>query len=182
MKKYVLGIVIILAVIFASGCITDGNSSQGGDNSTQINSLSRGGVMIYYPGDWVVSQATSNYSVIAISDSASIDNSNVGQVNINIERHPYEGSFDTFVNQTYTSLQADSGYNLTSSGQVTVGNTQGIQYIYSSYVNGTYKQHQSVWVDQGNEALVITYTAPEANFDAKLNVFEFVLSNLQITG
>lgn len=45
--------------------------------------------MVQYPSDWVLSESTSNDSVIALVKSDSIDSSKVGQVTINVEKQRY---------------------------------------------------------------------------------------------
>ena len=136
--------------------------------------------MVQYPSDWVLSESTSNSSVIALAKADSIGASKVGEVTINVEKQPIEGSFDTFINRTYTAMQHDSSFNLTSSGQVLIGDNNATEYVYTSDVNGVVKEHKALWFDKGNQAYVVLYSAPVSEFNKNLNSFDYILENMQI--
>lgn len=110
----------------------------------------------------------------------SIGLNKVAAITINIERKPIEGSFDSFINNTYASIENDESFNLSSSGAVAIGNLEGKEYTYISNINGTVKEHKAIWIDNDNEAYVILYSAPVDQFDSNIKVFDFVLHNLQI--
>ena len=184
-KNIICGVIIIVAIICVFGYLIMNNVSTSditggsGDNTTKISS-SKGGVMVQYPSDWVLSESTSNDSVIALAKSDSIDSSKVGQVTINVEKQPIEGSFDSFINQTYTAMQHDSSFNLTSSGQVLIGDKNATEYVYTSNINGVVKEHKALWFDKGDQAYVVLYSAPIDKFDENLNSFNYILENMQI--
>jgi hypothetical protein len=187
MKKNVIcGVIIIIAIICVFGYLISNHVSTseitGGsdNNTTKMLSSSKGGVMVQYPSDWVLSESTSNSSVIALAKADSVNASKVGQVTINVEKEPIEGSFDSFVNQTYTSMQHDSSFNLTSSGQVLIGDNNATEYVYTSDVDGVVKQHKALWFDKGDQAYVVLYSAPIDQFDKNLNSFDYILENMQI--
>ena len=136
---------------------------------------------INYPSDWGYSKANSNYSIMSISKLASIDSAGVGQVNINFEKKPIEGEFYSFVNSTYKSMQYDSSFNLVSSGESIIGDRAALEYIYTSNDNGVERQHKAVWFEKGGQAYVLLYSAPMDQFDANLYVFDYILSDIQIT-
>ena len=164
MKKYIIGILVVLLVIFCSGCIDLGGNN-GDDNMTEVQSISKGGVSIQYPGDWVVSQSSSNYSVLALSQSDSIDVSKVGQVTVNIEKRPIEGDFNNFVNSTYDAIEEQEDFSLISSGAVIVNDLEGLQYIYQSNHNG--------------EAYVILCSAPVSQYAQNQGAFDFIVENFK---
>ena len=187
MKMNVIcGVIIIIAIICAFGYLIMNNVStseitgSSDDNTTKMLSSSKGGVVVQYPSDWVLSESNSNYSVIALAKADSIDVSKVGEVTINVEKQPVEGTFDSFVNQTYTSMQGDSSFNLTSSGQALIGDKNATEYIYTSDVNGIVKQHKALWFDKGDQAYVVLYSAPLDKFDENLNSFNYIVENMQI--
>ena len=138
-----------------------------GDNATKRLSSSKGGVMVQYPSEWVLSESTSNSSVIALAKSDSIDSSKVGQVTINVEKQPIEGSFDSFINKT-------------SSGQVLINDKNATEYVYTSDVDGVVKEHKAIWFDKGDQAYVVLYSAPIDKFNENLNSFNYILENMQI--
>lgn len=168
----------IIAIILIAFLIASVSADANDDEKTTIQTLSKGGLVVHYPSDWGFSQATSNYSIMAISKLDSIDPAGVGQVNINIEKKPVEGEFYAFVNTSYKSMQHDSSFKLISSGESTIGGRPSLEYIYIS--NDT-REHKAVWFEKGGQAYVLLYSAPVDQFDANLYVFDYILSDIQIT-
>ena len=171
-------IIAIILIIFLVSSVSAESKS---NDQTTIQTLSKGGLTINYPSDWGYSKANSNYSIMSISKLASIDSAGVGQVNINFEKKPIEGEFNSFVNSTYKSMQYDSSFNLVSSGQSVIGDRAALEYIYTSNDNGVERQHKAVWFEKGGQAYVLLYSAPMDQFDANLYVFDYILSDIQIT-
>lgn len=179
MKKHIIVILVIIGLICSMGAVM-ADSQGGSENPKDIQSISKNGVSIKFPSDWGISKASSNHSLIAISELDSVDSSGVAQVNINIEKEDIDGTFDKFVNDTYAKMKKVGDYNLTSSGQVAIGDMEGLEYSYISDINGTVREHKAIWVDHNNEAYVILYSAPVDQFDANLKVFDYVVHSFQI--
>lgn len=175
LKRMVIVISIILLFICAFSCV----NADSGDITMQT--LSKGGIVIHYPSNWGYSESTSNYSIMSISKINSINSSGVGQININFEKKPVEGEFYSFVNKTYDSMKKDSSFSLVSSGQVMIGNINAVEYIYTSNQTGTEKEHKAVWFEKGGQAYVMLYSAPIKDFEDNLYIFDYVLSDIQIT-
>lgn len=169
-------ILIVLAIFLMAGV-----SAKKSNDETTIQTLSKGGLTINYPSDWGYSKATSNYSIMSISKLDAIDSAGIGQVNINFEKKPVEGEFHSFVNTTYKSMQYDSSFNLVSSGESVLGDRPALEYIYTSNDNGVERQHKAVWFEKGGQAYVLLYSAPMDQFEANLYVFDYILSDIQIT-
>ena len=93
-KLTAIGVVILLIVIVVFGYIIVNDVQFNHNNSGNTNtnesvkmlSMSKGGVTVYYPSNWVLSQTTSNNSIIAISKQSGVDNREIGQININVEK------------------------------------------------------------------------------------------------
>ena len=151
------------------------------NDETKVLTLSKGGLVINYPSDWGYSQATSNYSIMSISKLDSIDSAGIGQVNINFEKKPIEGDFYTFVNSTYKSMQYDASFKLISSGDSVIGDRQALEYLYTSNDNGVEREHKVVWFEKGGQAYALMYSAPVDKFEQNLYVFDYILSDIQIT-
>lgn len=181
MKNNVLkGSIIILILLLFLISVSAVSSVDNNKTDLSILTLSKGGITVQYPSDWGDSQATSNYSVLAICKMDSVDGLGVGQVNINIEKKPFEGDFATFVNETYDKMKRDSSYHLVSSGSVIFDNKEALEYVYTSTAQGTEKEHKAIWFEKGGQAYVIMYSAPISDFENNLYVFDYVLSNIQI--
>lgn len=174
-------VLLILLLFLISVTAVSSEDSSNSNSDLNIMSLSKGGITIQYPSDWGNSKATSNYSIMAISKLDSIDSFGIGQVNINVEKKPIEEDFNTFVNDTYKSMQKDSSFQLVSSGAVSVGGQDAYEYVYTSTQGTGEKEHKAVWFEKGGQAYVIMYSAPISEFEDNLYVFDFVLSGIQIT-
>lgn len=190
MKKItMIGIVLLLVIIAVCGYIvlndiqfnTGSKNTSNSNESVTMLSVSKGGVTIEYPSNWVMSQATSNNSVLAISKESSVDNLEVGQVNIHVEKKEFTGDFDNFVNSTYNNIQADEAFDLVSSGEVDLNGERVLQYIYtSSSNNGVVKQHKALWFDRGNEAYVVMYSAPIDKYEVNLPAADYIIQHIKI--
>ena len=78
-------------------------------------------------------------------------------------------------------MQKDPSFQLVSSGGVSIDGMDAVEYIYTSSQNGEEKEHKAVWFEKGGQAYVIMYSAPIDQFEDNLNVFDYVLSGIQIT-
>lgn len=177
----VKGSIVLLLIL--SLLLVSVSAVSSADNNTDVSilTLSKGGITIQYPSNWGSSRALSNYSIMAISKLDAIDAFGIGQVNVNVEKKPIEGDFATFVNDSYDSMQKDSSFQLVSSGNVAIGGKEAMEYIYTSTQNGAQKEHKAVWFEKGGQAYVIMYSAPLDQFENNLYVFDYILSNIQIT-
>ena len=173
-KEVIIILMLILFVVSVSAVSAD-------SNATSVLTLSKNGITINYPSDWGFSQSTSADSIMAFSKLSDIDAFGIGQVNINVEKRPIEGDFYTFVNSTYESMSKDPNYELVSSGGMVVDGKDGMEYIYTSKDNNVLREHKAVWFEKGGQAYVILYSAPLDKFEDNLFVFDYILSNMQIT-
>lgn len=187
MKKItIIGIVLLLVVIAVFGYIVlndvhfDKKNNSNSNESVSMLSISKDGVTVNYPSNWVLSQATSNNSVIAISKKSTVDNLEVGQVNIHVEKKQFSGNFKNFVNKSYSNIQADKSFDLVSSGEVAVNDKSALEYIYtSSASSGVIKQHKALWFERGNDAYVIMYSAPIDKYEANLAAADYIMGHIQ---
>ena len=170
-------IIAIILIMFLVSSVSAENKA----NDEKVLTLSKGGLVIKYPSDWGVSQAKSNYSIMSISKLNSIDSAGISQVNINFEKKPIEGQFVTFVETIYKSMEHDSSFNLVSSGESVIADRQALEYIYTSNDGGVEREHKAVWFEKGGQAYVLLYSAPTDQFESNLYVFDYILSDIQIT-
>lgn len=172
------GSIIVFLLMLVFMCMASVSAES---NDTTVLTLSKSGITINYPSNWGYSDALSSYSIMSISKLDSIDSFGVGQVNINIEKKPIEGDFATFVNNTYSPMQYNNDYDLVSSGSSMIDGNDAFEYIYTSNQNGVQKQHKAVWFERGGQAYVLLYSAPIDKFESNLYVFDYILSDIQIT-
>ena len=174
-------LIFIIVLIFLIAAVNAQSNTTSSDDDSEVLTLSKGGLSIDYPSNWGYSESTSNYSIMAISKLDSIDSAGVGQININFEKKPIEGTFEEFVNNTYNALQSDNSFELVSSGDVALSDRNAIEYIYVSNEDGLEKEHKAVWFEKGGQAYVMLYSAPMDQFESNLYVFDYILSTIQIT-
>jgi len=180
MKKYLLGVIVILAVIFVSGCINDSNDNA--TNNTDPLTIAKNGVLIKYPGTWVVATSGSNDSILAVADPNSKDSvTGYSNINVNIERRNIPISLKSYFNQTYTKLFSNSDYTPIAQGEVIIGSYSALESVYTQDSNGTVKMHRAIWIENNNEVYVILCTAPKDKFQNQVKNFDFILSNFKIT-
>ena len=171
------GIAMIIFIILLFSCVISEITAS--NDTAEVLTLSKGGIVMKYPSDWGYSEGVSNYSVMAISKLDSIDSFGIGQVNINVEKKPIEGNFHTFVGNIYKAMEHDSSFELISSGEVSFGDKNALQYVYTSSDNGVVREHMAVWFEKGSQAYVIMYSAPQDQFESNLYIFEYILSEIE---
>lgn len=182
MKKYVLGILVILAVIFVSGCITDSGGNNSTNNDTAPQTLAKNGILTKYPGDWVVANSDSDDSIVAVANPNSKDpTTGFSDVNVNIERRSLSTPLNSYFNQTYTQLFSNSNYTLIAQGNVSIGSYNALESLYTENSNGTIKKHRALWIENNNEVYVILCTAPQDEFQNQVKNFDFIIANFKIT-
>lgn len=184
-----IGVVILIVIIAVFGYIVFNNvqfNHKGGNagnsnESVEMLSVSKGGVTIDYPSNWVLAQATSNYTILAIAKQNSVDSLEVGQINIHVEKHEFSGDFANYVNKSYKNVQADKAFELVSSGEVLINDEKALQYIYtSSSSNSVVKQHKALWFERGNQAYVVMYSAPIDKYEANLPAADYIIQHIKI--
>ena len=187
-KAKIIGVLIIIVLIAVFGYLILSNVSLGsnsvmgsGNETVTMLSATKGGVSVEYPSNWVLSNSTSNNSIIAVSKQGSVDSFQIGQVNINVEKKEFDGTFDSFINKTYTNIAADSSYQLVSSGELSLDGQNAFQYVYTSKaMDGSNRQHKAIWFEKNNYAYVVMYRAPVDQYDANLPAADYIIQHIKI--
>ena len=184
MKKYILGIIVIISVVLVSGCISNSNN----DNADQPQTLAENGISIKFPGTWVSANSKNNETIAAIADPNSIDSSTgLGKISVVIQKRTLNSSLknsssiEALFNQTYKVLFSNNTYNLIAEGNVTVGEYNALECVYTIDKNGTVKQHRAIWIENNNNVYVILCTAPENEFSSQSKNFDFIINSFKIT-
>ena len=173
---------VIFAVISVSGCIGDSNNDNNSTNDTSPLTMAKNGVLIKYPGNWVVATSGSNDSILAVADPNFKDSdSGFSNVNVNIERRNLSSSLATYFNQTYTKLFSNSDYSQMAQGNTSIGSYNALEAVYTQDSNGTVKQHRALWIEHNNEVYVILCTAPQEEFQNQVKNFDLIISSFRIT-
>jgi hypothetical protein len=184
MKKYILGLMIIILVILASGCISDSDNN----NKNQPQTLAENGILIKYPGTWVAADSKNNETIAAVADPGSVDSStSFGKVSVVIQKKTLNSSLkdssslEILFEQNYNNLFSNSTYKLIAEGNITFGEyINASECIYTIDENGTVKKHRAIWIENGNDVYVILCTAPESEFDSQSKNFDFIINSFKI--
>jgi len=182
MKKYILGIIIIISVVLISGCIS--NSNNNSENQTQT--LVQNGISIKYPGTWVIANNKNNETIAAVADPKFIDSeTGLGKISVIIQKKALNqasdnASLEGLFNQTYKKIFSNSSYTLTAQGYISIGNYDGFECYYTVDQNGTVKKQRAVWIAEGDQLYIILCTAPEKEFDSQLKIFDFIITSFKI--
>jgi len=182
MKKSILGIIVIIfSVVLVSGCISDNS------NADQPQALAKNGISIKYPETWVFADSKNNETIAAVADPNSVDSSTgFGKVSVVIQKKTLNSSLrnsssiETLFDQNYKNLFSNNTYNLIAEGNVTVGDYNALECVYTVDENGTVKQHRAIWIGNGNDVYVILCTAPENEFDSQSKNFNFIINSFKI--
>jgi len=182
MKKYILGIIVIISVTLVSGCISNSDN-----DIDQPQTLTENGILIKYPGTWVSANSKNNETIVAVADPNSVDSStSFGKVSVVIQKRTLNSSLknsssiEALFNQNYKNLFSNNTYNLIAEGNVTFGQYNALECIYTVDENGTVKQHRAIWIGNGNDVYVILCTAPENEFDSQSKNFDFIINSFKI--
>lgn len=179
MKKYLLCIILIIAAVFVSGCIT-GSDNSSNNRIEAPKTIVKNGILVKYPGNWVVPGSAANNSIVAIADPNSKD-SDSGFTNVNIERQDLPTSLELYFNQTYSKLFSNPEYTPIAQGNASIGKYSSLECMYTHNNAGMVKKHRALWIENNNQVYVILCTAPQENFENQAKNFDFILSNFKIT-
>lgn len=181
MKK-IIGIIFIIVILVIGGSLVYKNykdSQNTVDKSQESIEISKNGITMLIPGDWVEAKSESNTTAIAAADPASKDSAGFSSVNINIEKKTSYNSLSYEFNNNYKALGRDSSYDILYEGNVSIAGTEGMEAGYTSSKTGFLKQHKAIWFKQGDDLYVILCTAPQSKFAEEESTFDFVINNLK---
>ena len=184
MRDIILKGSMAIAILMIFVVCLSGVGAEDSSNQVDVLTLSQDGISIEYPSNWQSSTSTSNYSIMAVSKTDSVDSFGIAQVSINVEKKPIDFGVDffTFVNNTYKSMDRDSSFELVSSGGLVIDNHDAVEYIYTSMDDsGSQREHKAIWFEKNGQAYVLLYSAPLDQFESNLYVFDYMLSNIKIS-
>ena len=184
MKKYILGIVIIISVVLVSGCISDSNNN----NTDQPQTLAQKGISIKFPGTWVSADSKNNETIVAVADPNSIDSTTgFGKISVVIQKKTLpssandSSSLETLFNQNYKDLFSNDTYKIIAEGTIAIGKyDNAFECVYTMNENGTVKKHRAIWIGNEKDVYIILCTAPENEFDSQSKNFDFIINNFKI--
>ncbi|MGL4669289.1 MAG: PsbP-related protein [Methanobacteriaceae archaeon] len=173
MKKYVLGLLLIIAVVFVSGCIGSSNDTAG--------TVEQGGVSLNIPANWSKASSQSSDVLIAVADNKSVGANGIADISVIVQKKEANGSLKDIYNNTYATFLKNSSYKMVSEGNASLGEHPAMEAIYTvDSANGTI-QHRAIWIAVNGNIYVILCTAPQSKFEAESNNFDFIVNSFKLT-
>ncbi|MEN6329938.1 MAG: PsbP-related protein [Methanobacteriaceae archaeon] len=175
MRRYLLLMFTLLAVVMASGCVTDQ-----GDNATKT--FSQNNVTFQYPSDWVVVQTTSPDAVAAVADPSSVisgTNSPTTQVVIQKPNVTAGTNLTEAYNDNYATFFNETGYQKVSEANITTDKLTALENIYTSSASGIEKQYRAVWLEKNSTIYVILCSSKKADFESLQSKFDIIVNSFQ---
>ncbi len=180
MKKIiVILVVIVILVIGGSFAYKSFMSPDNSDDKSQESiELTKNGITMLVPGDWVEANSGSNTSIMSAADPNSKNSLDFCDVNVNIEKKTSYNSLSYEVKHNYDSLSRDSNYEMLYDGNVSIAGNEGMEVGYLSSKSGSIKQHKAIWFKQGDDLYVILCSAPQSKFAEEESTFDFIINNI----
>ena len=180
MKKYLMILTLISALILVSGCINSGNQTSGNSNNTKTYSVDD--ITFHYPGNWVTLASQARDSVIAVGDPNTNDGNGNARVNVVIQKtaQPQNETFFQYFNDTYTQFASQNlSFMQISKGTITINGLNGYETVYK--INSSeIKEQRAVWIQKNNNVYIILCTAPKSDYNNQQSNFDTIVNSFQI--
>lgn len=179
MKKYLIAIFIISAVITASGCTNNGNQTTS-VNKTQLYSGSE--FTFEYPSNWkqVTSQAIN--STVAFGDPGSADTNGNTQVDVVIQKavKPTSIPLQNYYAATYAQFAAQNlSFTPVTEGSIVINGMSGLEIVYK--INSPApKQQRAIWLQKKNVIYIILCSAPVSSYNSQQENFDTIVNSFKL--
>jgi PBP1b-binding outer membrane lipoprotein LpoB len=177
MKKYFLALLVLFAVVFASGCTSNTDTQ---DNQTKT--LSQNNISFSYPGTWVIADSQANDTIAAVADPSSVNaQTGLAQTVVTVQIQNLTGTFDSMYADNYNSLFSNSSYQRVSEGNLTVNGNTVLENVYTVDSDGTTLKQRAIWIKDNKKVYVILCSALLSQFDNEKQNFDMIINSFKIT-
>ncbi len=176
MKKYFLALLVISIITFTSGCTSSD------DNTNTTKTLDQNNISFTYPATWVLGESEVNGTIAAVADPNSV-NSQTGfaETVVTVEVKNLSGTMDAMYAQNYATLFNNSSYQRISEGNLTIGDIQALENVYTVDYNGVKKQQRAVWIEKDDQVYVILCSSLADQFEKEKNNFDMIVNSFKFT-
>lgn len=181
MKKYLPVLIIISAVVLASGCTDSGNQTSGdvnGKNKVYIGDE----VTFEYPEGWETLSSQARDSLIAVGDPKSADGNGNTRINVVIQKtiKPQNTTFEDYYTATYAQFASQNlGFIPLSDGTLTINGIKALENVYKINLDGQ-KQKRAIWILKNNRIYIILCSAPVSEFNNQQKNFEIIINSFKV--
>lgn len=184
MKKYLLILILLSAIVSASGC-TDGGNQTENTTVNQTNTYSGEDFAVSYPKDWEQLASKAPNSIVAFGDPNSADSNGNVQVNVVIQKvvKPNGTTLQQYYNSTYAQFASQNlSYQPISEGNITVNGIKAIENIYKIN-SGVPKQQRAIWMEKNNLPIIyiILCSAPVSDYQAQQENFDMIVNSFKLS-
>lgn len=180
MRKYLLALALLLAMVLSSGCTDGGNQTS---NNTKNKVFSGDQFTFEYPSSWQTISSQARDSIVAVGDPSTADGNGNARVNVVIQKtvKPQNETFDQYYQSTYSQFKAQNmSFVQISEGNIVINGVNARENIYTINSGGIKKQ-RAVWIQKNDLIYIILCSAPvdlygsqQPNFDIVVNSFKLI--------
>lgn len=179
MKKYLPVLILISAVVLASGCTDSGNQTSGDVNSKNEVYIGDEVTFEYHEG-WETISSHARDSLVAVGDPNSADENGNTRVNVVIQKtiKPHNTTFEDYYTATYAQFASQNlGFIPVSDGTLTVNGIKALENVYK--VNSR-DQKRAIWILKNNSIYIILCSAPVSEFNNQQKNFEIIINSFKV--
>ncbi|MCK9151473.1 PsbP-related protein [Methanobacterium alcaliphilum] len=188
MKKYLPIIVLMVAVIFASGCVDSGDTNQTSNGTNVVPDIpaktySQDNITFKYPESWISNLTSTTPNTIAIvgdpdsqDSSGNIDTLAVIQTIALPSGQTLKQTYDA----TYAGYANMTGYELVSQRTLTIDGVTAYENIHKVEVGGVVKQERATWLEKDGQIYVILCGTLPEDFNSQQTNFDLITYSFQV--
>jgi hypothetical protein len=174
MKKYVVLVMAVLAVVvFSSGC-----------TSQSSNTYNFNGISFNYSSSWQeISNIKTQDALVGVGDPDSVDKpTNDVNTLVIVQKVPMPSgsTLRQFYDDTYTKYAQDSTFQTISDKTIKVNGLTGYENVHKIIVNGVLKEERVVWLEKNGNVYVILCGALIGDFDKNKDNFDMIINSFKV--
>lgn len=176
MKKYLLALLVLTLVVFASGCTSDNN-----EKNNQTKTLSQNNISFTYPATWMIGESKANDTIASVADPKSVNTqTGFAETVVSIQIKNRTGTFEDMYNDNYESLFSNSSYQRISESNMTLNNNSVFGNVYTVESGGVIKKQRAIWINDNKKVYVILCSALSSQFDKEKQNFDMIINSFKI--
>jgi len=183
MKKYLILIALLSAVVLASGCVDSGNqtTNQTSGIATKSYTNDTAGYSFEYPENWQ-KMDLNNTKGVGFIDRAT--NTNVIISTFQSGKEPTDQELETAIDEILSSynqtIKGIEGLEKVSGNTVTINGVKGVDIVYKYSINSREVQQRQVWLFKGETGYILTFTADPSEYGEQSKYFDVIINSFKI--
>ncbi len=184
MKKYVLIIILLAAVVLVSGCLESADEPSELE-TPDIASLTyfADGISFEYPESWITytEDLSPDNSVLVLNPESQDEEGNIETVvAVQVTNLPDGQTLEDTFNATYESAAEDPNFVIISQRVLSIDRIKAYENISQVEEEGVQKKKRDIWLEKNGIIYVIRCGALTSDFDQEQINFDLIISTFQI--